>query len=45
MTIWWIFFAGMLEALDFPFKLPCGDLSGMFSGRSFQRARKEYIYP
>jgi hypothetical protein len=48
MTIWWIFLANMLEALNFPFKIPVGKISGLLSGGpSFQRARvqKEYIYP
>jgi hypothetical protein len=32
MAIWWIFFAEMLDALDFPFKIPVGDLSGIIKG-------------
>ncbi|KAL0261975.1 hypothetical protein SLS55_003410 [Diplodia seriata] len=31
---WWIFFAIMLAALDFPFQLPVGDLSTMIKGAS-----------
>ncbi|KAK2626357.1 hypothetical protein QTJ16_004619 [Diplocarpon rosae] len=38
MAGWWIFFAIMLAALDFPFQLPVGDLSTMITGAS-ERAR------
>jgi succinate-acetate transporter protein len=31
---WWIFFAIMLAALDFPFQIPVGDLSTMIRGYS-----------
>jgi len=31
---WWIFFAIMLAALDFPFQLPVGDLSTFIKGAS-----------
>jgi uncharacterized protein len=34
MAIWWIFFATMLEALDFPFQIPVGDISWMIKGAS-----------
>ncbi|KAN0099881.1 GPR1/FUN34/yaaH family domain containing protein [Hyaloscypha variabilis] len=34
MAIWWIFFATMLEALDFPFQIPVGDLSWIIKGAS-----------
>ncbi|PBP18420.1 hypothetical protein BUE80_DR010820 [Diplocarpon rosae] len=34
MAGWWIFFAIMLAALDFPFQLPVGDLSTMITGAS-----------
>ncbi|OCL03202.1 GPR1/FUN34/YaaH-class plasma membrane protein [Glonium stellatum] len=35
---WWIFFAIMLAALDFPFQIPVGDLSHIIRGAS-ERAR------
>ncbi|KAH8797940.1 hypothetical protein F5884DRAFT_687550 [Xylogone sp. PMI_703] len=31
---WWIFFAIMLAALDFPFQIPVGDLSTLIKGAS-----------
>jgi len=34
IAIWWIFFATMLEVLDFPFQIPVGDLSWMIKGAS-----------
>jgi succinate-acetate transporter protein len=34
IAIWWIFFATMLEVLDFPFKIPVGDLSWLIKGAS-----------
>jgi succinate-acetate transporter protein len=34
MAGWWIFFAIMLAALDFPFQIPVGDLSTMIKGQS-----------
>jgi succinate-acetate transporter protein len=34
MAGWWIFFAIMLAALDFPFQIPVGDLSTMITGYS-----------
>lgn len=34
MAGWWIFFAIMLAALDFPFQLPVGDLSTLIKGAS-----------
>jgi succinate-acetate transporter protein len=34
IAIWWIFFATMLEALDFPFQIPVGDLSWIIKGAS-----------
>ncbi|KAH7391602.1 hypothetical protein BKA64DRAFT_109651 [Cadophora sp. MPI-SDFR-AT-0126] len=41
MAGWWIFFAIMLAALDFPFQLPVGDLSTMIKGASEKRKAKE----
>ncbi|KAH7314300.1 hypothetical protein BKA65DRAFT_557935 [Rhexocercosporidium sp. MPI-PUGE-AT-0058] len=41
MAGWWIFFAIMLAALDFPFQLPVGDLSTMIKGGSERRKAKE----
>ncbi|KAJ6036178.1 hypothetical protein N7540_000457 [Penicillium herquei] len=38
--IWHIFIAQMLEAVDFPFELPVGDLSTVILGRS-QRKKRE----
>jgi succinate-acetate transporter protein len=35
---WWIFFAIMLAALDFPFQIPVGDLSTLIKGAS-ERAK------
>jgi len=40
MAGWWIFFAIMLAALDFPFQVPVGDLSTMITGYS-ERKKKE----
>jgi len=34
MAGWWIFFAIMLAALDFPFQIPVGDLSTLIKGQS-----------
>jgi len=44
---WWIFTAQMLAAVDFPFSLPVGDLSGLVKGQSEkakakQRAENQY---
>lgn len=41
MCGWWIFFAIMLAALDFPFQIPVGDLSGLIKGASERRKAKE----
>ncbi|KAG4437179.1 hypothetical protein IFR05_007335 [Cadophora sp. M221] len=41
MAGWWIFFAIMLAALDFPFQLPVGDLSTLIKGGSERRKAKE----
>lgn len=41
MSGWWIFFAIMLAALDFPFQIPVGDLSTMIKGYSTRNERKE----
>ncbi|KAG9659651.1 GPR1/FUN34/YaaH-class plasma membrane protein-like protein, partial [Aureobasidium melanogenum] len=41
MCGWWIFFAIMLAALDFPFQLPVGDLSTFIKGASDRRKAKE----
>jgi len=38
---WWIFFAIMLAALDFPFQIPVGDLSTMIKGFSEKQKVKE----
>jgi len=40
MAGWWIFAAIMLAALDFPFQLPVGDLSGFIKGKSERLALK-----
>ncbi|KAI9821211.1 MAG: hypothetical protein M1827_003945 [Pycnora praestabilis] len=34
MSGWWIFFAQMLAALDFPFQVPVGDMSHLIKGYS-----------
>ncbi|TID23762.1 putative gpr1 fun34-class plasma membrane protein [Venturia nashicola] len=39
---WWIFFAIMLAALDFPFQLPVGDLSGLIKGASDRKKAAEH---
>jgi len=41
MAGWWIFFAIMLAALDFPFQIPVGDLSTMIKGFSEKQKAKE----
>lgn len=41
MCGWWIFFAIMLAALDFPFQLPVGDLSTFIKGASDRQKAKE----
>ncbi|KAL1301982.1 hypothetical protein AAFC00_002436 [Neodothiora populina] len=38
---WWIFFAIMLAALDFPFQLPVGDLSQFIKGASEKAKEKK----
>ncbi|KAI9706949.1 MAG: hypothetical protein M1820_004535 [Bogoriella megaspora] len=38
---WWIFFAIMLAALDFPFQVPVGDLSHIIKGASDRAKAKE----
>jgi hypothetical protein len=30
MSVWYSFFALMLEIMEFPFRIPVGDLSNMF---------------
>jgi len=40
MSGWWILFAIMLAALDFPFQLPVGDLSTMIMGATEKAKRK-----
>lgn len=40
MAGWWIFFAIMLAALDFPFQIPVGDLSTLIKGYSARRERE-----
>lgn len=41
MAGWWLFFAIMLAALDFPFQIPVGDLSGMIKGYSERQTVKK----
>jgi succinate-acetate transporter protein len=41
MAGWWIFFAIMLAALDFPFQIPVGDLSTLIKGYSEKAKAKE----
>ncbi|TVY78144.1 Protein alcS [Lachnellula suecica] len=41
MAGWWIFFAIMLAALDFPFQIPVGDLSTLIKGASEKQKAKE----
>jgi succinate-acetate transporter protein len=43
MAGWWIFFAIMLAALDFPFQIPVGDLSTMIKGASERAKAKEHL--
>ncbi|KAF9632228.1 putative gpr1 fun34 -class plasma membrane protein [Lasiodiplodia theobromae] len=38
---WWIFFAIMLAALDFPFQLPVGDLSTLIKGATQRQKELE----
>lgn len=38
---WWIFFAIMLAALDFPFQIPVGDLSTTIKSGTERRKEKE----
>ncbi|KAI9651245.1 hypothetical protein NHQ30_001283 [Ciborinia camelliae] len=40
---WWIFFAIMLAALDFPFQIPVGDLSTLIKGASERYKSKEQM--
>jgi succinate-acetate transporter protein len=40
MAGWWIFFAIMLAALDFPFQIPVGDLSTVIPGASDSQKTK-----
>jgi succinate-acetate transporter protein len=42
MAGWYIFFAIMLPALDFPFQIPVGDLSTMIKGYSDKVKAKEH---
>jgi len=41
MAGWWIFFAIMLAALDFPFQIPVGDLFTMIKGASERPKARE----
>lgn len=41
MAGWWIFFAIMLAALDFPFQIPVGDLSTMIKGYSQRKMKPD----
>ncbi|KAF8861089.1 hypothetical protein BDZ45DRAFT_587375 [Acephala macrosclerotiorum] len=43
MAGWWIFFAIMLAALDFPFQIPVGDLSTAIKGASERAKAKEHV--
>jgi hypothetical protein len=38
---WYLLFAQLLQALDFPFQLPVGDLSTRIKGASDKRAAME----
>jgi hypothetical protein len=38
---WWVFIAIMLEAMDFPFQLPVGDLSKWIKGASERKREKD----
>ncbi|KAF5868757.1 putative plasma membrane protein [Botrytis fragariae] len=40
---WWIFFAIMLAALDFPLQIPVGDLSTLIKGASEREKSKEQM--
>ncbi|RFU30380.1 hypothetical protein B7463_g5960, partial [Scytalidium lignicola] len=40
---WWIFFAIMLAALDFPFQVPVGDLSTLIKGASEKKKAEEHM--
>jgi len=42
MAGWWIFFAIMLAALDFPFQIPVGDLSTLIKGASERKKSVEH---
>jgi len=43
MAGWWIFFAIMLAALDFPFQIPVGDLSTMIKGASERKQERDMV--
>ncbi len=43
LCAWYIFVAIMLAALDFPFSLPVGDLSGFIKGASQKRAAGDAV--
>lgn len=40
---WWIFFAMMLAALDFPFQVPVGDLSTLIKGASQRKKEQNHM--
>lgn len=44
----WIFFSMMLEALDFPFKIPCGDISTLIKSNTLlveeRKAMEDMMY-
>jgi len=40
---WWIFFAIMLAALDFPIQIPVGDLSHLIKGASERQKMKDNV--
>ncbi|KAJ4396585.1 hypothetical protein N0V93_000806 [Gnomoniopsis smithogilvyi] len=41
MSGWWIFFAILLESVDFPFSLPLGDLSTVIKGKRDRAHRRK----
>lgn len=43
MAGWWIFFAIMLAALDFPFQVPVGDLSTLIKGYSEKQKSADHM--
>lgn len=39
ILVWWIFIAQIFEAVDFPVRVPVGDLSSIVMGKT-QKARR-----